>query len=56
MRPVVPRLIIAVLLSLLAVAAVAGAQGTAPTQKIAHDGTRDGTPSEVRSGGYTGDP
>ena len=50
-----PRLILAVLLSLLAVAAVAGAQG-APTQKIAHDGTRDGTPSEIRSGGYPGDP
>jgi hypothetical protein len=49
MRPVVPRLILAVLLSLLAVAAVAGAQG-APTQKIAHDPARD-----IRSGGYPGD-
>jgi sirohydrochlorin ferrochelatase len=58
MRPVVPRLILAVLLSLFAVAAVAGAQGNqgAPTLKIAHDGTRDGTPSEIRSGGYAGDP
>jgi hypothetical protein len=53
---VVARLILAVLLSLLALAAVAGAQGTAPTQKIAHDVTRDGTPNEVRSGGYPGDP
>ena len=50
-----PRLILAVLLSLFAVAAVAGAQG-APTQKIAHDGTRDGTADEIRSGGYPGDP
>jgi len=51
MRPVVPRLVIAVLLSLFAVAAVAAAQGTAPTLKIAHDGSRD-----ITSGGYTGDP
>ena len=56
MRPVVPRLILAVLLSLFAVAAVAGAQGTAPTQKIAHDDARDNGPDEIRSGGYTGDP
>jgi PKD domain len=55
---VVPRLILVVLLSLFAVAAVAGAQGVqgAPTQKIAHDGARDGTPDEIRSGGYPGDP
>ena len=50
MRPVVPRLILAVLLSLFAVAAVAGAQN-APTQTIAHDDSR-----EIRSGGYAGDP
>ena len=51
-----PRLILAVLLSLFAVAAVAGAQGTAPTQKIAHDDSRDNGPDEIRSGGYAGDP
>lgn len=56
MRPVVPRLALAVLLSLLAGVAVAGAQGTSPTQKIVHDGTRDGTPTEVRSGFWAGDP
>ena len=43
------------LLLLLAVAAVAGAQGS-PTRKIAHDGSLDGTPREIHSGLYAGDP
>ena len=55
MRPVVPRLALAVLLFLFAAAAVAVAQDS-PTITIAHDGTRDGTPNEVRSGRYAGDP
>jgi PKD domain-containing protein len=50
----VPRLLIAVPL-VLAVVAVAGAQGT-PTQKIAHDGSRDGTAREIHSGFWNGDP
>jgi sirohydrochlorin ferrochelatase len=50
----VPRLALAVLL-ILAVSAVAGAQG-APTLKIAHDGTRDGTATEIHSGFWNGDP
>jgi len=54
MRPVVPRLALAVLL-VLAVSAVAGAEGS-PTQKIVHDGSRDGTATEVRSGFWAGDP
>jgi hypothetical protein len=49
----VPRLALAVLL-VLAVVAVAGAQGS-PTQKIAHDGSRDGTPTEIHSGFWAGD-
>jgi hypothetical protein len=51
---VVPRLALAVLL-VLAVAAVAAAQGR-PTQKIAHDGSRDGTAAEIHSGFWPGDP
>ena len=54
MRPVVPRLLLAVLLFVLAAAAVAAAQDS-PTITIGHDGTRDGTAREVRSGGYAGD-
>jgi hypothetical protein len=54
MRPVVPRLILAVLLFVLAAATVATAQDT--TQKIAHDTSRDGKANEVRSGRYAGDP
>jgi hypothetical protein len=50
----VPRLALAVLL-VLAVVAVARAQG-APTQKIAHDGSRDGTATEIHSGFWAGDP
>ncbi|HET8952302.1 MAG TPA: PKD domain-containing protein [Solirubrobacteraceae bacterium] len=49
-----PRLALAVLL-VLAVAAVAGAQSL-PTQKFAHDGTRDGTATEIHSGFWNGDP
>jgi hypothetical protein len=49
MRRVVPRLVGTVLLVLLALAAVAGAQDT-PTQTIAHDDSRD-----VLSGRYAGD-
>lgn len=43
------------MLLVLAVVAVAGAQGS-PTQKIAHDGSRDGTPTEIHSGFWAGDP
>jgi hypothetical protein len=50
----VPRLALALLL-LLAVAAVAAAQGT-PTQKIAHNRSLDGTPDEIHSGFWPGDP
>ena len=49
MRPVVPRLFLAVLLFVLAAAAVAAAPDS-PTVTIAHDSSRN-----VRSGGYTGD-
>ena len=55
MRRVVRRLALAVLLIVLAAAAVAAAQES-PTITIGHDGARDGTASEVRSGGYAGDP
>ena len=51
---VVPRLSVAVLLLLLAVVPVAGAQSS-PTTTIKHDGSRDGTAREVRSGRYGGD-
>ena len=55
-RPVVPRLLVAVLLLLpLAIAPVAGAQES-PTIVIAHDGALDGTPGEIHSGFYPGDP
>ncbi len=54
MRRVVPRLLGAVLLVLLALAAIAGAQD-APTRTIAHDGSLDGTPGEIHSGLYPGD-
>ena len=55
MRRVVPRLTLAVLVSLLALAAVAGAQSS-PSQKIVHDGARDGTANEIHSGFWAGDP
>ena len=54
-RGVVPRLCLAVLLALLAVVPVAGAQDS-PTTTIAHDSTLDGTPGEIHSGFYGGDP
>lgn len=50
-----PRLSVAVLLLLLAVVPVAGAQD-ALTRTIAHDGSLDGTPGEIHSGLYAGDP
>lgn len=50
-----PRLTVAVLLLLLAVVPVAGAQDE-PTRTIAHDGSLDGTPREIHSGFYGGDP
>jgi hypothetical protein len=55
--PVVSRRSLALLVVslLLAVVPVAGAQDD-PTQVIAHDASRDGTPREVRSGRYAGDP
>ena len=43
------------LLLLLAVVPVAGAQES-PTKAIAHNGSLDGTPSEIHSGLYAGDP
>ena len=43
------------LLLLLAVVPIAGAQES-PTIAIAHDGSLDGTPREIRSGFYAGDP
>jgi hypothetical protein len=52
----VPRLTLAVLLCLLAVVPVAGAQDTTTTTTIAHDGSLDGTPGEIHSGLYGGDP
>jgi hypothetical protein len=52
---VVPRLPVAVLLLVLAVVPVAGAQDS-PTTTIAHDGSLDGTPREIHSGFYAGDP
>jgi hypothetical protein len=52
---VVPRLTFAVILSLVALVAVAGAQDS-PTTTLQHDESRDGTPREVRSGHYGGDP
>jgi hypothetical protein len=52
---VVPRLTLAVLVSLLAVVPIAGAQDD-PTTTIAHDGRLDGTPREIHSGFYAGDP
>jgi hypothetical protein len=51
---VVPRLTLAVILSLLALAAVAAAQDS-PTTTLKHDESRDGTAREVRSGLYQGD-
>ena len=50
-----PRLLFAVILSLLALVAVAGAQDS-PTVTIQHDESRDGTSREVVSGRYGGDP
>src|SRR5687768_1300839 len=52
---VVPRLMFAVILSLLALVAVAAAQDS-PTTTLQHDESRDGTAREVRSGRYAGDP
>jgi hypothetical protein len=57
-RCVVPRPSVAViplLLLVLAVVPVAGAQDS-PTTTIAHDGSLDGTPREIHSGLYGGDP
>jgi len=51
----VHRLSLAVLLLLLAVVPVAGAQDD-PTTAIAHDGSLDDTPREIHSGYYAGDP
>ena len=45
----------AVILSLLALVAVAAAQDS-PTTTLQHDESRDGTAREVRSGRYEGDP
>jgi PKD domain len=53
--PVVPRLLLAVLLLLLAAVPVAGAQES-PTFVIAHDGSLDGTPAEIHSGFHGADP
>ena len=50
-----PRLTLAVLLLLLAVVPVAGAQDS-PTTTIAHDDSLDGTSGEIHSGFYGGDP
>src|SRR4051794_33343295 len=46
---------IVLLLLLLAAAPLVGAQDD-PTTVIAHDGSLDGTPREIRSGYYAGDP
>ncbi len=54
-RCVLPRLSVAVLLLLLAVVPVAGAQSS-PTRTIAHNRSLDGTPGEIHSGLYAGDP
>ena len=54
MPEVVPRLLVAALLLVLAAAGAAAAQDS-PTTTIAHDGSRDGTPREVRSGRYPGE-
>src|SRR5215211_5109182 len=53
--PVVPRVLVVLLLLLLAVAPVAGAQEN-PTFVIAHDGSLDGTPGEIHSGFHGADP
>ena len=50
-----PRFALAVLVSLLAFVPIAGAQED-PTTTIAHDGSLDGTPREIHSGFYAGDP